>query len=386
MTRITARHHPALAMSALVALAFALTGCAKKVASVDPSYISPEGTPSTKTLLVVTPDVPIPYWVFTDEKNDGFTDDDTPDPANPYNTYASGPGAVVGTILDSTAASAYQILRRETNGGYRIAHDFNQYPGHKWLDTEWEAYSFADRVPSGFQPPTYLGRGMLSGIITAKSPLTNTALAPTNIIDVIDFDYQGQFNLLDQRAGIETYNPPDSSNILLQWSPVPGAAGYWISIYQFTGNSRDFLSSTLPAPIPVSKARHFLLVYVPGPATSYVAFPTEPDTTHLVLTSRPILNQQYYSLRILAVEPNGRIVGYSLGDNLVLLPGGPVQDRGATKNTWNITFPASFRLRPGPQASLAPQDRADSITVLPARPSIAMLKGIASLEGIGLRP
>ena len=380
MTRITVRRHAALVLGALLALAPGLTGCAKKLASVDPSYISPEGTPSPKTQMIVTPDIPIPYLVYTDEKNDGFTPDDLPDPANPYFVYSSGPGAVVGTILDSTAASAYQILRRESNGGYRIAQDFHENPAHRWLDTEWEAYSFADPAPSGFQPPTYLGRGILSGVITQKSPLTNAAEASSGAISVIHFNYQGRLNLLDQRAGILTYNPPDSSDVLLTWGQVTGAAGYWVSIYQFTGNAADFLSSVLPSPIPLNKTRHFLLVYVPAPATSYTAFPSVPDDTHLILTSKAILNQQYYSLRILAVDAEGKIVGYSLGDNLTLLPGPPRLVGTVSKNTWDIIAPGAIRLRPGPQASLAPQDRAEAIRVLPARP------GSATLRGTGFTP
>jgi hypothetical protein len=380
MTRIAAPRHAALVMGAIVALMLGLTGCAKKLASVDPRYLSPEGTPSAKARMIVTPDVPIPYDIYIDEKNDGFTRDDLPDPANPYYTYASGPGAVVGTILDSTLANTYQIMRREANGGYRIAQDFTHSPAHRWLDTEWEAYSFVDPAPSGFQPPTYLGRGIVSGVVTAQSPLTNAAQAPSGALTSIQFNYQGKVNLLDQRIGILTYNPPDSSDVLLAWNPVAGAAGYWVSIYQFTGNATDFLSSTLPGPIPLSKTRDFLLVYVPAPTTSYIAYPPDPDTTHLILTSHPLLNQQYYLLRILAVDADGRIVGFTAGDNLVLLPGTPVVVGGTPKNTWELTTPSAIRLRPGPQASLAPQERAEPFRVLPARP------GTSRLEGNGLRP
>ena len=382
MIRLSAPRHAALAVSALLALAFGLAGCTKKIASVDPGYISPEGTPSPKARLIVTPDIPAPYLIYVDEKNDGFTPDDTPDPANPYLTYASGPGAIIGTIFDSTLANAYQVLRREANGGYRIAQDFSQQPAHKWLDTQWEAYSFADPAPSAFQPPTYLGRGFLSGQITAQSPLTNAALTSSGGIDDLTFDYQGTYNVADFTHGILTYNPPDSADIHVGWTEVTGAAGYWIAIYATKGTPSDFLYSTLPAPIPLRKSLDYLLVYVSAPGTSYLAYPSQPPVpgapeapADLILTSHPILKKAYYFLRITAISPSGEILAYTAGDNLVVLPGAPRLVGTVNKNTWNLTLQGAIQLRAGPQVATAPQDRAESFQVLPARPGSMLMRG-----------
>lgn len=380
MIRLFAGRGAALALGTIVALTLGLTGCAKKIASVDPRYDWPEGTPSPKALLVVTKDEPVEFNIFVDKKNDGYTLDDSADVTNPHLIYAVGPGAVNGTVFDSTVASAYQVLRREANGGYRIAQDFSQRPLHKWLDTEWEAYTFADPNPSGFQPPTYLGRGILSGAVTTRSPLTNAAQASSGGIANIKFDYQGLLNLADQQARILTYNPADSANIQLGWTQVPGAAGYWISIYQFAGSSIEFLNSALPAPIPLTKSRHYLLAYVPAPATSYVAYPTDGDTTHLILTSHPILNKQYYRLRITAVGAFGEIRGYTRGDTLdngsFKLAGPSTTVDGSPRNTTVVMLPSSIALRPGPQVALAPQEIADSIRGVPARPGTALLRSI----------
>ena len=370
MTRLSALTHRALALIAVAAVALGLTGCAKKVASVDPGYTSPEGTPSSKAVLVVTNDIPVPYDVFIDEKSDGFTPDDVPDPANPYLIYASGPGAVIGTILDSTLASNYQIMRREPNGAYRVAQDFSEQPARRWLDTHWEAYAFADPAPSGYQPPTYLGRGLLSGVVNQSSPLTNAALAAATNLDNIDFDYQGQFNVLDQQVGIVTYNPPDSI-FNIRWAPVGGAAGYWISVYQFTGDAFEFLHSTLPAPVYLGKSRNYLLVYVAAPANSY----TVGGPADIVLTRRPILNRFYYQLRITAVGPSGEILAYTFGDNESVVPGASRLVGTETKNTWNVTLPSAIRLRPGPQLASAPSAEPDPIMVRANRAGLWPLRG-----------
>jgi hypothetical protein len=45
--------HRLTLFAAVILLALALAGCAKKITSVDPSYISPEGQPETSALQVV---------------------------------------------------------------------------------------------------------------------------------------------------------------------------------------------------------------------------------------------------------------------------------------------------------------------------------------------
>ena len=372
MTRLSASARRALAVAAVVAVAHGSTGCAKKISSVDPGYTSPEGTRSAKARLVVTQDLPVPYLVYIDKKSDGFTGEpgDSLDVLSPYQVFAAGPGAVIGTILDSTLASNYQVMRREANGAYRVAQDSPEQPTRRWLDTFWEAYAFVDPAPSGYQPPTYLGRGLLSGVVNQSSPLTNAALAGTSVIGDIDFDYQGKFNLIDRKFNILTYNPPDSI-FNMKWTPVAGAAGYWISVSQFTGDAIEFLRSTLPAPVYLGRSRNYLLVYVSAPANSY----TVGGPADLVLTRRPILNRFYYQLRITAVGPSGEILAYTFGDNLNVVPGSTRMVGSEAKNTWNVVLPFSIRLRPGPQVAADSPAEADSILVRPARAGIWPLRG-----------
>ena len=358
--------HPAVPGTALAAglawaLVFGLAGCAKKVASVDPNYVSPEGKFSPEARMVVTNDVPVTYLKYIDKANDGLTPDDSLDADSPFDVYNTGPGAIVMTILDSTVVSGYQLLRRESNGGYRIAQNFSAVPARRWLDTQWEAYSLVDPSPSGFQPPTYVGRGLFSGIVTTNSPLTNTAMVTAPTVANLDFDYQGMFNLLDLQAGIHTYNPPDSI-FNMKWAAVPGAAGYWISIYEFTGDAIEALRSRLPAPVYLGKSRDSYLCYVPASQTTYTI--GDPAT---ILRRTPIINRHYYRLRISAVDAEGTLLAYTFGQDSLPLPGGAITVEGSPHNTWNVTLPYSIQLRTGPQTPSSPEARLESGALLPLR-------------------
>ncbi|HEY6867189.1 MAG TPA: hypothetical protein VI792_08030 [Candidatus Eisenbacteria bacterium] len=361
MIRLPAVPRTALAAGVAWALALGLASCSKKVATVDPGYVTPEGAPTPQAKMVVNDDLPVTYLRYIDRANDGLSLDDSLDAAGPYDVYAVGPGAIVMTVLDSTAANGYELMRRESNGGYRVAQKFTTLPARRWLDTGWEAYSLADPAPSGYQPPTYVGRGLFSNIVTTDSPLTNTATVSAAAVANLDFDYQGMYNQLDLQAGIHTYNPPDSV-FNMRWSPVPGAAGYWISIFEFTGDAHEALRSRLPAPVYLGKSRDSYLCYVPGSQTSYTI--GGPAT---ILRSKPILNKHYYRLRITAVDAAGTLLAYTFGQDSIPLPGGAITVEGSPHNTWNVTLPYSIQLRPGPQLPSARGGPAEFGAALPLR-------------------
>ena len=364
MIRLPAVLRSALAAGVVWALALGLAGCSKKVASVDPGYVSPEGTPSPMARMVVTPDVPVTYLKYIDKNNDGLTLDDSLDVESPFSVYESGPGAIVTTIFDSTVANGYQLMRRESNGGYRVAQNFVTLPARRWLDTGWEAYKLVDPSPSGYQPPTYMGRGLFSGIVTTSSPLTNTVLVTVPAVANLDFDYQGMYNLLDLQAGIHTYNPPDSI-FDMKWSAVPGAAGYWISIFEFTGDAFEALRARLPAPVYLGKSRDTYIAYVPAPATSYRIGNSGNGID--ILRRSPIINKHYYRLRISAVGADGSLLAYTFGQDSIPLPGGAITVEGSPHNTWNLTLPYSIQLRTGGQVASAPGARLQPGAALPPR-------------------
>jgi hypothetical protein len=289
----------AVALAIAVGLALTMAGCAKKVTSVDASYTAPEGQRDADARLIVYADAPLTVELWADLPPDGpLLPDGSHDDADTLvsrQTFPVAPGTLHGTIFDGTAASGYQVLRRESNGGFAQLKDFVLTPSLRFLESHWETYTFSDGQPSGFQPPSYVGRGLVSGVVSAASPLTNVAeLAGA---DIPELTYAGS-------------SSPRDSNIAMSWEPVAGAAGYWIQIYQFTGDAESELLASQPAPLVSNFARIFFVGYVPAPATSYKL----GHSGALVLTRRTLLNSAEYLVRITAVDDRGRMVGFSYGD------------------------------------------------------------------------
>jgi hypothetical protein len=270
----------------------ALAGCAEKVTNVDAGFTTPEGQYDANARLVLYPDVPITVESFVDLAPDG---PDAADPLSGTEQRYIAPGAIHGVILDGTTASGYQVLRREADGGYGQLKDYTLNPIARFFDTHWEMYAFSDGAPSSFSPPTYVGRGLVSGAVTPRSPLTNVARVPgTSVANIV-----------------YTATPwPADSNITMTWQAVPGAAGYWIQIYQFMGGSLEKLLSAQPAPFVISDARNYFIGYVPAPATSYKL--NQPGA--LVLFQRGLILMSEYMVRITAVDDQSQLIAMTYGD------------------------------------------------------------------------
>jgi hypothetical protein len=368
MTRFSTLPRVALATGAALALALGLTGCAKKMTSVDSSYLSPEGVRTPRANLVLTPDVVVPIVFY--EGTGRPVDDDSllvfpPPPTLSSNhklspspvfdgeafgfLYLNGPGFLIGQIFDQTPVSDYQILRRESGGGYRIAAEYELKPARRWLDTEWESYGFVDQPPStSYQPSTYLGRGTYSHHVTSESPLTNAAILVPDPIQIINFDYQG---LVDQKtinevAISDSIYAPSDSLFEMRWTPIPGAVGYWIQLYQFTGGSFDQVTSSWPSAGYVGKSRDLLVAYLPAPADHYRV----GDPGAITLSRRPIIQHQDYHLKIAAVNANGQIIGATRGRPLVV----PFGTSSSGEALWAVFFRGAILVRPGIPAPSSP--------------------------------
>ncbi len=283
--------------AALLAGLLAAAGCAKKVTSADPNYTAPEGRLSADARLIVFPDAPITVQTWGDAEPEGPGAGDSL--VSTEQVYLLGPGAIHGTIFDGTAASAYQVLRRDPNGGYRQLKDYVLNPVRRFLDSQWELYTWDDTRPSGYAPASYLGRGVVAGAVTPTSPLTNPGeLAGTAIADLA---YTG------------LTAPPDS-NITMKWRPVSGAKGYWMHVYQFKGGPEERILSASPAPFVPNLTRDFFVGYVPAPADSYkIGMPGA-----LVLTRRTLLMSIEYLVRVSAVDASGRMIATTYGVNDVV--------------------------------------------------------------------
>jgi hypothetical protein len=280
------------ALAAVVVVALALAGCTKKVTVVDAGYTAPEGSFSADARLIVYPDLAITVENWLDRLPEGPSEEDS---LTSTDQLAVAPGTLHGVIVDGTPATAYQVLRREGNGGFAQLNDYLLTPTVRFLDSEWEIYTFHDARPSGFNPPSYVGRGVVSGEVTAQSPLTNLAEEAGSAVPALT--YTG------------STAPPDS-NIPMSWDAVPGAVGYWIQIYQFRGGSQEQLLEAQPSPFVTSQARNFFVGYVAAPATSYQL--GQPGA--LVLARKPLLRSVEYLVRITAVDANGNLLAYTYGD------------------------------------------------------------------------
>jgi hypothetical protein len=291
----TPRRLAFLALAAL-ALPVALAGCGKKITSVDADYTQIEGTPDANARLIAWTDLPTTVWTWTDNGQPGATNDDVLQGTS--HVYRSGPGHYQAMLLDGSLASGFEMFRRASNGGYEPMRDFVVNAPRKWLDSHWELYTITDASPSGFSPPTYLGRGLLSGTITSRSPLTNPATVTASVDTVLKY--------FGNRV-------PTDSLFTMAWSAVTGAAGYWIHVYQLRSDiSKDELvQSGTPSPVWNGKVRDYLVAYVDAPTTTYKY--GAPGA--LVLTKKAPLRGQVYFVRITAVDGNGQIVGYMAGDN-----------------------------------------------------------------------
>lgn len=291
-------HPRALLVLALAALALpaALAGCSKKITSVDAGYTQLEGTPDPNAQLMVWPDQPIEVRYYADLGTPGPSQADTLLAVE--QTYRTGPGAVQSMLLDGGNSSGFEFFRRASNGGFEAMRDYVVNAPRKWLDSQWELYELTDASPSGFSPATYVARGLLAGSTTRNSPLTNPAqvTGPTSRSLV----YTG--NLFPARS---------DTNFTMSWGAVPGAAGYWIHVYQFRSDAptSEVISSGSPSPVWNGKVRDQFVGHVAAPATSYKLGTVEPGVR--VLTYKPPISGQVYLVRVTAVDANGQVVASS---------------------------------------------------------------------------
>jgi hypothetical protein len=180
-------------------------------------------------------------------------------------------------------------------------------PTVRLLETQWEVYAFDDPRPSSFNPPTYVGRGVVSGQISPASPLTNLGkLASWEIPEL----------------AILTPPPPPApprawpdSNITMRWAEVAGATGYWIQIYTFASaadeNARFLMAQ--PAPLVTNLVLNRFVAYVPAGVNEYQLGQELPPGMIVFMRRTLLMNREYF-VRISAVNAGGEMVAFSHGD------------------------------------------------------------------------
>lgn len=316
--KVILRSLPPLAALLVMGLGgFAGIGCAKKlpVGPVGAHLASyPEGrrdslerTPSD---LVVWPDVAITVQ--------DSSSDTTRIPIRTFPVYRSGAGVMQGLVVDYTQANGYQMFRLEDGGGYRSFADFMIPASRRMSERSYyggaagavvlppaQLFRFADEAPPAIPLKGYVGRAVISGVTGSGYPLTNLGSAP---------DTTGILPLLyTSPTGLPGPGPPPPDSLLdMTWETIPGAAGYWVHIYQKRADVRateaaDAIEIALPSPIAAGKVRDLFIGFFPAPRTSYkLGSPVPPGCR--VLAYRPLIGLQEVLLRVSAVDAAGRMI------------------------------------------------------------------------------
>lgn len=280
------RFAPVLAV-ALVALA--LAGCSKKLTSVDSSYDTLEGKTTAVAQQVVYPRLPTTEYLYQivpqgEEEPPLFVLVSTAE------TYPTGTGVVNGMVFDGSAAGKYRIFRRELGGGYGPLFDYDLDPVVRFPQGGWKLFTWNDGRPSGFDPPTYQGRGVVAGVVTRTTPLTNVSVAAA-----------------DPPAEIGLRNLDSLRTI--GYTPIPGAVAYIVQIYAMVGGTdAAAIHNASPAPFAALDHRDYYVAWMP--ATDGVM---DKDQVK-VLTHFAFASRGYYLVHMAAVDAAGKLIGFSYGD------------------------------------------------------------------------
>lgn len=310
------------ATAAVLALAGVLAaGCSKKQLTTSPSFTVPEGTFSSELQLITFSDNAGTKIRVTDRGSlakVNFAPDSTADTIQadasghlqitPYRSFPSG--TVRGLVLNRTAAEGLEVWRTEANGGARKIFDFALQPTKRYLTSGTDIYEFHDSDPHRSPNATYYVRGLIGGSAGASSPLSNASQPGTGTLVRIGY--------LAQRFGaasnVTDFHQADS-NVVMQWTPVPGADRYLIQIFKYQSrvlSLEERILSGAPAPLLTGVTHDVFLGTVPGNVTEY-RLNTPGATVYYQESLR--LRQEYY-IRITALASNGAMLGTTTGPTI----------------------------------------------------------------------
>jgi len=306
----------------LVALALAspLAGCSKKLVT-DASFRLPEGTPSTQLELFTWLDGSNAKIRIKDRGQIAKVDfTNQPATTDSLELDATGhprittfrlftPGTVHGIVLNRTGAEGVEIWRSEANGGVRRLFDFALTPTKRWLDRGTDAYEFHDSDPQRPLNATYYARALVGGMSGATSPLSNGSVPTGTPLTQIRYTAE-RFGTAAGHLFVEA-----DSNIVMQWSPVPGASKYMIQIFEYQGKVLTLdqrILTGVPAPLLLFPTHDHLVATVPGSVTEYRL----GDAGATIYTDDPLRMRQEYYVRISAFDATGQMIGTTTGPTI----------------------------------------------------------------------
>ena len=281
-----------VAVLALGALALA-AGCEKRPTGFAPNPNAPEGTPSSEARLLAYHDLALPVLA----RDYGSKNIDSVKVG--AQAFAGAPTMPLLLLLDGTPANSYELYRRDGGGKFQRTGDYPLQSVAKFVNVGYEAFFSTDPTPGTFAPPTYLGRGLVDGVASHASPLSNEGRLP--LLDVQPITYNGE-------------HEPFDSLFVVSWVGVTGATGYWIHIYEKPIASGERLLSSLPAPIAYVTAGDLFLGFRAGNNPGGSVQFRLGDTGLLTLKSRPPLLGHDYLVRVTAVDADGQVIAQTPGD------------------------------------------------------------------------
>lgn len=295
---------------ALFAL-LAVSSCSKKKILVDPTD-GLEGVASASQ-MVVWAETPNPVSTYADTLTPGPNPDTEPPDRllGVEDVYALGPGVVHGAILDYTSASRFDVFR-DAGSGFRLLKDFDVSPLRRYLFSQTDLFPFTDQHPGARALQRYVGRGVVEGVTTQLSPKTNIGRVTLAAV-------AGDLHFTAPTGIPPDFRPAPDSLLALAWDAYPGAAGYWVHVYQFTTQGGDeIIRSGIPQPYYFGVTRDFFLAYFPASVTSYRmglnsdGTPTFPlPGGARIITEKSLVNSQIYNVRVSAVNDNGELIAYT---------------------------------------------------------------------------
>ncbi len=199
------------ALLVLAAAALAAAGCSKKVTA---PLSTPEGQADGSILLMGWHEQPSVAFVVVD-------------PATPDNPQDDALGGVVLDVWADTAgvrAMSYdlsesnqlEVLREASNGGLEPLFDFWLNPIARLIPQNMDIFEFEDFQPAA--NPRYVQRGVVGGVVTTESPVSNFASALPSFDDDMIFVPPTSLGISDSILKIQFVDDPRAAFYAVQVS------------------------------------------------------------------------------------------------------------------------------------------------------------------------
>jgi hypothetical protein len=273
-----------------LALALILVpGCAKK-ATAPNSRTLPEGLQDGQLLMM--------GW--REQPSYSFTIADPGTPENPFDdrlsAYAEdfhmGPGVVRSATFDGSPANAMEPFRIGSDGNAQAVFDFLLAPSLRFIGLNTDLYQFDDPNPTG-ATPSYVGRGLVDGLATVTSPVSNVIRVSGTIDETLDFLVTPKLFAGDSVLKIRYTEDPRATFYVVEVNDAGAVLGNGSS-YAFERRARAIPSPLQPGTRPLSS---LFAVLPPGVGSTGIS----------TAISSPVWPIPFY-IRVSAYDADGRMV------------------------------------------------------------------------------